>query len=319
MISAPGPSRSHPFRSHFEQGVHDSHGNRGAALPASVGNEGEPLAGQERLRLKGIEIPATPSDGISLEALDYALGRERVGACLLTPNFSNPLGSLMPDENKRRLLEILERHGVPLIEDDIYGDLAFGEERPRTVKSFDTSGSVILCSSFSKSLCPGFRVGWMVPGRWQEKVEHIKMTLGVATSTPPQMAVGAYLATGAYVRHIRKVRQLYAANLRAAAEALGDAFPAGTRVTRPRGGMVLWVEAPPPFDAVELFEAARAGGISIAPGPIFSLTGKFRNAVRINAAWWSLEIARAVRALGELARGQHDRLGLQQVRPGLSA
>lgn len=264
----------------------------------------------ERLRLKGIEIPSTPSDGISLEALDYALGRERVSACLLTPSFSNPLGSLMPDGNKKRLLAILQRHGVPLVEDDIYGDLAHGRERPRTVKSFDTAGDVILCSSFSKTLCPGYRVGWIVAGKWQEKAEHIKMTLGVATSTPAQMAVGAYLATGAYVRHIRRVRQLYGANLRTAAEALGEAFPAGTKVTRPTGGMVLWVEAPEPFDSVELFEAARARGISIAPGPIFSLTGKFRNAVRINAAHWSPKIASAVRTLGELAHRQQERSGL---------
>jgi len=264
----------------------------------------------ERLRLKGIEIPATPSDGISLETLDYALGRERVSACLLTPNFSNPNGSLMPDENKKRLLGILERHGVPLIEDDIYGDLAHGRERPRAVRSFDTSGNVILCSSFSKSLCPGYRVGWIVAGRWQEKIQHIKMTLGVATSTPAQMAVAAYLATGAYVRHIRKVRQLYASNVRAAVEALGTAFPAGTRVTRPAGGMVLWVEVPPPFDSVELFEAARAQRISIAPGPIFSLTGKFGNAIRINSAHWSPRTARAVQILGELAHQQRDRSGL---------
>jgi len=260
----------------------------------------------ERLRLKGIEIPSTPADGVSLEALDYALGRERVTACLFTPNFSNPLGSLMPDENKRRLLDILERHHVPLIEDDIYGDLSHSPERPRAAKSFDTTGNVILCSSFSKSLCPGYRVGWIIAGRWQEKVEHIKMTLGVATSAPAQMAVAAYLSTGAYVRHIRRIRQLFGANVRATAEALGEAFPAGTRVTRPEGGMVLWVEAPPPFDSVELFEAARSHGISIAPGPIFSLTGKYRNAVRINAARWSAEIEQAVRTLGELAHRQQE-------------
>lgn len=136
------------------------------------------------------------------------------------------------------------------------------EHRHGPEEGADTGGNVILCSSFSKTLCPGYRIGWIIGGRWQERVEHIKMTLGVATSAPAQMAVGAYLATGAYVRYIRKVRQPYASNLRAAAEALGAAFPAGTRVTRPTGGMVLWVEVPPPFDSVELFEEARAASAS---------------------------------------------------------
>ena len=262
----------------------------------------------ERLRLKGIEIPCTPAQGISLEALDYALGRERVRACLLTANFSNPLGSLMPDENKRRLLSILDRHGVPLIEDDIYGDLVHDVERPRAVKSFDETGNVILCSSFSKTLCPGYRVGWIIAGRYQELVEQIKMTMGVATSSPTQMAVGAYLATGAYVRHIRKARRFYAANMHAMAEALGESFPPGTRVTQPGGGIVLWVEVPPPFRAVELFEEARANGISIAPGPIFSLTGHFENGFRLNAAMWSPDVEKAVVTLGQLTRRQVGRV-----------
>jgi DNA-binding transcriptional MocR family regulator len=258
----------------------------------------------ERLRLNGIEIPATPSEGISLEALEYALDHEKVSACLLTANFSNPIGSLMPDENKERLIQLLDRHGVPLIEDDLYGDLPHGTERPRAVKAWDRTGSVILCSSFSKSLCPGYRVGWMVPGRYQHRVEQTKMTLSVAAATPPQMAVAAYLASGAHVRHLRKIRQHYAANVAAVSEAVGSAFPDGTRGTRPRGGFVLWVEVPPPFDSVRLYEAARKHGIGVAPGPIFSLTRKFKNCLRINAATWSPEVAEAITILGRLARGQ---------------
>jgi DNA-binding transcriptional MocR family regulator len=257
----------------------------------------------ERLQLKGIEIPTTPAEGISLDALDYALGRERVGACLLTANFSNPIGSLMPDENKKRLLQVLEQHGVPLIEDDIYGDLPHEGERPRAVKSFDTNDTVILCSSFSKTICPGYRLGWAVPGRFQQRFEQTKMTMSVATSSPVQMAVGSYLATGAYVRQVRKARQHYAASMAAVSEALGSAFPEGTRITRPKGGMVLWLEVPAPFNSVHLFEAAREHGISIAPGPIFSLTGRYQNALRINAAQWSPPIAKAIETLGALARG----------------
>jgi DNA-binding transcriptional MocR family regulator len=258
----------------------------------------------ERLRLNGIEIPVTPSEGISLEALQYAIEHQKVSACLVTPNFSNPIGSVMPDEHKRRLVQLLEQHGVPLIEDDIYGDLSHGSERARAAKAFDENGAVILCSSFSKTLCPGYRIGWMVPGVYQQRIQQLKLTLSVATSAPPQLAVAAYLESGAYGRHLRRIRQLYAGNLAAVSEAVGSCFPAGTRVTRPRGGYVLWVEVPPPFDSLRLHEEARQLGISVAPGSIFSLTGKFRNALRLNAATWSPAVAGAVETLGELARGQ---------------
>ncbi len=269
----------------------------------------------ERLRLNGIEIPVTPSEGISLEALEYALDHAKVSACLVTANFSNPIGSVMPDENKKRLLRLLDSHGVPLIEDDLYGDLSHGEERPRAAKSFDERGSVILCSSFSKTLCPGYRIGWMVPGRYQLRIEQTKMTLSIAASTPAQMAVAAYLASGAYVRHLRKIRQLYAASVAAVSDAVRSAFPEGTRGTRPRGGFVLWVEIPPPFDSVRLYEAARKKGIGIAPGPIFSLTGKFKNCLRISAATWSPSVAVAIQTLGDLAKGQKQGLETTKAVP----
>ena len=258
----------------------------------------------ERLKLNGIEVPTTQSEGMSLEALQYALEHERVKACLLTANFSNPNGSLMPEANKRRLVALLAEHGVPLIEDDIYGDLYYGSERPRAVKAFDEAGEVLLCSSFSKTLCPGYRVGWIVSGRYQRRIEQTKMTLSIATSAPGQMALAAYLETGSYVRHLRTIRRLYASNVATVADAVGRHFPEGTCVTRPKGGLVLWIELPPPFDSIRLYEEARKRGISIAPGPIFSLTGKYENAVRINAAMWSPEIERAIEVLGELAARQ---------------
>ncbi|HUZ17397.1 MAG TPA: PLP-dependent aminotransferase family protein, partial [Spirochaetia bacterium] len=258
----------------------------------------------ERLKLRGIEVPTTQAEGMSLEALEYALEHERVKACLLTANYSNPIGSLMPDEHKRRLVQLLRSHDVPLIEDDIYGDLFFGTERARAVKAYDEEGNVLLCSSFSKTLCPGYRVGWIVPGRYRRQVEQTKMTLSIATSTPAQMAVASYLASGAYVRHLRLARRMYASNLESVADAVGRYFPEGTRVTQPRGGIVLWVELPAPFDSVRLYETARHRGISIAPGPIFSLTGKFRNALRLNAASWSPRVEEAIKVLGDLAAKQ---------------
>ena len=261
----------------------------------------------ESLGLKAVEIPTHPRDGVSLEALSYALETQPIKACLFVLNFNNPLGSCMPDENKARLVEILAERGIPLIDDDIYGDLAFGGSRPRSAKSFDKDGLVLLCDSFSKTLAPGYRVGWCAPGRWQRQVEHLKFVTNVATATLPQMAVADFLANGGYNHHLRRIRRLYAEKVHRMSQAVSEAFPPGTRITRPTGGYVLWVEMPPNVNSLELFDRALAAGISIVPGPVFSAKGKFRNFIRLNCGNpWSKAIERAISQLGnfvhELAR-----------------
>ena len=121
----------------------------------------------ETLGLKALEIPTDPRTGVSVEALDLATRDGRVAACLLVPNASNPLGSLMPDEKKRQLAALTAARGVPVIEDDIYGDLHFGSQRPWPIKAFDRAGNVLLCSSFSKSLSPSLRIGFVAAGRYR--------------------------------------------------------------------------------------------------------------------------------------------------------
>ena len=110
----------------------------------------------EELGLKVLEIPMHPRDGMNLDALETALKKRRVAACLATPNFNNPLGSLMPDESKQRLAALLARRGIPLIEDDINGELYHGTQRPRVAQSYDRDGLVLLCGSFSKTIAPGY-------------------------------------------------------------------------------------------------------------------------------------------------------------------
>ncbi len=255
------------------------------------------------LGLKALEIPATPREGISIEALSYAIEQNPVKACLLVPNFSNPLGSLMPDERKRELVELLARHEIPLIEDDIYGDLTFGNERPAAVKSFDRKGLVIYCSSFSKTLAPGYRVGWAIAGRYQSTMERLKMMVNLATSSPPQLAIAEFLATGGYDHHLRTIRRIYAANLSQMADAVARYFPPGTAMTRPTGGFILWVELPESIDAIQLYHQALRKGISIAPGPLFSLSGKYRNHIRLSSALWDEKVEQGIKTLGELAHG----------------
>lgn len=258
------------------------------------------------LGLKALEIPASPRGGISLEALEYALDRNvgQVKACIVLSNFNNPLGSSMSDEDKERLVRMLEERQVPLIEDDIYGDLSFSDERPSVAKSFDKTGNVMLCSSFSKTIAPGYRVGWIAAGRFQEQIERGKMLANVATCSPVQLAIAEFLANGGYEHHLRSIRRVYARQAAQMGDAIGRFFPSGTRVSRPRGGFVLWVEMPEEIDAIVLYEQAKAQGITIAPGSIFSVEGKFRNCIRLNAACWTPAVEVAMETLGRLAQNQ---------------
>ncbi len=259
------------------------------------------LQALESLQLEALEIPTDPVDGLSLEALQLALERWPVKACIATPSFSNPLGYCMPEARKRALLALLGAHGVPLIEDDLYGDLGFAAQRPPPCLALvpGSGAEVIYCSSFSKTLTPGLRVGWIVPGRHQGRVEYLKYVLNLATSTVSQLALAELLGGGGYERHLRAVRGDYARAVARMIDAVGRHFPPGTRITRPAGGFVIWVELAPQVDSLRLAQLARAEGISIAPGPIFSATQKYRNFMRLSCACaWD---GRIEAALGRLA------------------
>jgi DNA-binding transcriptional MocR family regulator len=215
-------------------------------------------------------------------------------------NFHNPVGSLMPDAGKQRLVAMLAERGIPLIEDDIFGDLHFGETRPRIAKCFDRDGLVLTCSSFSKTLAPGYRIGWVIPGRFAAAVLKIKRSMGFS-ATPTQLAVAEFLRSGGYDRHLRRLRAAYRDQVQRMRDHIAQVFPAGTRITRPQGGFVLWVELPPGVDSMELFEQALAAGVSIAPGTLFSPTQKYRRFIRLNAGMvWSDPLRAAVDTLGRL-------------------
>jgi DNA-binding transcriptional MocR family regulator len=253
------------------------------------------------LNLKVLEIPATPRQGLSVEVLRYALRHNRIAACLVISNFDNPLGAVMPDEAKRELVELLGKSDIPLIEDDVYGDLGFGRTRPVSAKAFDERGLVLTCSSFSKTLAPGYRVGWIAPGRFQARVERLKSLFNLATASPTQLALAEFLDGGGYDRHLRAIRRTHAERVAQAREAVGRHFPPGTQVTRPEGGFVLWVEMPESIDGLRLHEQALAAGISVAPGALFSTGDRFRHCIRLNASFWSPEVERAVEKVGALA------------------
>jgi len=253
------------------------------------------------LGLKVLEIPSVPGAGMNLDVLSYAMKQTSISACIVIANFNNPLGALMPDDNKRDLVKMLAMHDIPLIEDDVYGDLAFGSIHPSCTKTYDEKGLVLYCSSFSKTLAPGYRIGWMVPGKFQQRVEQLKTLFNIATASPTQLAIAEFLTNGGYDYHLRKIRRVYARQVHLVRDAVFSHFPRGTRVSHPEGGFILWVELPEGFDSLKLYDEGLKEGIGIAPGVLFSTSGKYRNCFRLNAAFWSDQIENALETLGRIA------------------
>lgn len=259
----------------------------------------------EALHLKALELPTHPQEGISLEHLEAALAQGGIAACSIVSNFSNPLGSCMSDGKKKQLVELLNYYDVPLVEDDVYGDLHFEGDRPKAIKAFDTEGRVLYCSSASKTLSGGLRVGWCVPGRYQMRVEQLKMAFNWTSAIAPQLTVAAFLSTGGYDRHLRQLRRSLQSQIERFTEAICNYFPAETKVSRPKGGYVLWLEFPLHFDSMKLYEAALEDQISIAPGLMFSPSGGYRNCLRLNCGLpWTEQTDWAMKTLGKLSQ-QH--------------
>jgi len=254
----------------------------------------------EAMDLQVLEIPTHPRDGISLDALRFAIEHNPVRACLVISNFNNPLGSCIPNEKKKELVEMLAGYDVPLIENDIFGEIYFSEQRPLVAKAYDHEGLVMLCSSFSKALCPGYRVGWAAAGRFKPTVEWLKYTFSLAAPTLPELAVAEFMSSGGLDPYLRRIRRIYESRLASLSRAVTRFFPEGTRLTRPSGGFVLWVQLPDSVDSLELYKQALKAGIAIAPGYLFSATDQYRNFIRLNAANWSDEAERAIERLGEL-------------------
>ncbi|MBL9189135.1 MAG: PLP-dependent aminotransferase family protein [Opitutaceae bacterium] len=259
----------------------------------------------QSLNLRVVEIPTGPRTGICLEATRDALANHDIKALMVMPSFSNPLGSNMPDANKEQLFRILAEFDVAVIEDDIYGDLHFGERRPKPLKAWDTDGRVLLCSSFGKTLAPALRVGWCAPGRYLERVRRLKFTNTLGTPVVLQKTVSDFLRNGGYDHHLRSIRRAYHHQLHLFSQAILRYFPEGTRLSRPEGGFVLWVELPAGVDTLRLHREALKHHITTAPGALFSVKDRYKSCLRMNCGVpWTDAIEAAVRTLGELARKQ---------------
>jgi DNA-binding transcriptional MocR family regulator len=268
------------------------------------------------LHLRVLELPTHPQEGVSLTALESALQQRQISACALVANFNNPLGSCMSSQKKHQIASLFTTYGIPLIEDDIYGDLNFEGNRPKAIKAFDTKGLVLYCASVSKTLSPGLRIGWCAPGRYQAKVESLKMSMNLSTAPIPQLTVAAFLANGGYDRHLRQLRRSFQLQIAQMTQAICTYFPPETKVTRPRGGFILWLQFPEEFDSLVLYEEALIHNINIAPGVIFSPSEHYRNCLRLNCGFpWSPRIEQAMQILGQLCKRQLARIYLDSEVP----
>ena len=256
----------------------------------------------EALDLKVLELPTDAEDGIDPAVLGAALDAGAITACLFASSVGNPLGGTMTVAKKRLILDLLATHGVPLIEDDIYGDLSFGDQRPTPFMALNPDADLIYCSSFSKTVSPGYRIGWIVAGRHRAKVLETKFAVTLCGPALPQAALADFLGSGGYDSHLRRMRRVFADNIDQMSRTIERVFPAGTRISRPTGGFVLWVELPAPIQSRDLFELALARGICFAPGDVFSASDRYAHCLRLSCGHdWSDRIEQGVKTLGALA------------------
>jgi DNA-binding transcriptional MocR family regulator len=257
----------------------------------------------ESLNLRALEIPTHPKDGMSLAALQLALDTQPIKAVLSVPTLSNPLGAVMRHVDKQAMVKMLAARQVPLIEDVVFNDLLASDERRKAAKAFDPDGWVMLCGSFSKTLAPGIRLGWVDAGRWREAVARLKRVQGVPTNEVLEHALADLLTQGGYESRMRRLSELMKMRLAQARELIGESFPKGTRVSSPPSGYTLWLELPESLDAMELFRRCAAEGIVFGPGGLFTATDRFDHCLRLSFAgpWTGVEQA-ALRRIGALAR-----------------
>lgn len=257
----------------------------------------------ESLGLRALEIPTSPSTGLSIEALELALQtHERIRAVVVVPNFQNPLGCVMPDDHKQRLVQLCERFDLPVIEDDTYSALTADGVPLKAVKAWDRSGLVIHCASLRKTLAPGMRLGWISGGRWHARVQMLKYAQSRANEALPQLITAEFMASSAFDRHLARLRRLLKVQREQVAESIAACFPEGTRLSMPEGSLLLWVELPEKRPAQAVFDAALARGIRVVPGTLFSNAGRFDHCMRISCGFaFTPQAEQAMRQLGRIA------------------
>lgn len=250
-----------------------------------------------------LEIPTDPDTGIDLQSVERAIQNEKIACCIINPNCQNPLGFIMPDDHKRRLLDLCEEKKIPIIENDVCGDLYFGEVRPTPLKRWDDHGNVLYCSSFSKVLAAGLRVGWVVPGRFKDPIIRMKLNRSMISPKLNQVVVANYLKEGTYHRHLKRLRSTIRLQHSYCAAALHKYFPETVKMTSPVGGLSIWIELPRGMKGSEVYSEARKIGISILPGFLCSSLDLYDRFIRIGyGGCWDKTMEQAIQKIGNIIK-----------------
>lgn len=254
------------------------------------------------LGLRVLEIPTSTERGLSLEALELAVTEWPIKACVVIANYSNPLGVSMSNDKKRRLIAMAKQFDFSIVEDDIYGEIPAKGNRLLPIKSWDDTGRVLYCSSATKTVSAGLRVGWLVPGEaHMAHAIHLQYISTMSVQTVGQLALADYFANGQINRHTRRMAREYDHSRVHMLNEVKKLFPEGSQFSRPSGGFVLWIELPGNIDTTELMNEALEDGICFAPGTLFSANGRFTNCLRLNSAQkWEPRINRALIRLAKL-------------------
>lgn len=251
--------------------------------------------------LEAVEIPSDPVTGLDLDALKKVL--PTISACCFVVNFNNPMGTLMPDDNKKELVRMLTERDIPLIENDIFRNVYYGLERPKPCKAFDEAGIVMLVNSVSKTLAPGYRVGWIIPGKYKDKIIQQKLIQTISTPALYQETISHFLENGRYDHHLHTFRKTVHSNCLKLLQGIEDYFPDNTKVSQPAGGFMLWVELDKKIDTVQLFDIAIRQNISFAPGRMFTQYNQYNNCMRLNFAMnWNEKINADLKTLGQIVK-----------------
>jgi DNA-binding transcriptional MocR family regulator len=260
----------------------------------------EILKALEAQHMRAVEVPHVRGQGIDLTALTQAIEKHRIKAVLLSVTCHNPLGEGVSDNRKAEILEFAMRHDLPVIEGDSFGDLVFSGERPKPLKAFDKTGLVLQCSSLAHYVAPGFNLGWANAGRWQADVERLKTLSNLASARLPQLAMAEFLESGAYDKHVKQLRVALWQSVESSRDEVLRTFPTGTRVSKPQGGFVLWIQLPEKYDGVDLYRKAAEAGINILPGAVFSPGGDYKSYVRIACGHPFVVMGPAIRKIASL-------------------
>ena len=316
-----------------------------AALMSSIGVEADvdhiqiTSGAQQGISLSGtifvnpgdLIITERPTYSAAINALDLYRPRyqdvesdeegpdiEQVRACVqpeqhvklayMIPNFQNPSGRLWSSKRRVAFMDALGGSGTRIIEDDPYGQLAFRDQPPPPLKAIDEDGRVIYLGSFSKVLCPGLRVGWIVATpEILAQYNLAKQFNDLHTSSFDQELINAYLEDGSLQSQIDRIRETYSSRCAAMLSALDEAFPAEVSFTRPEGGLFTWVELPAEINSRELLELAMQEKVAFIPGDGFFATRPMTNTLRLNfSAMGSKQIKEGIAILGKIVHKMLD-------------